>query len=708
MNRKPGDRPASRLFARDPGGVDRRSGEDPQAAVVVATGPRNGPSLRRPRLRALFFAFLAAFVPALAYAQSTGDQGTGDQFQNVPETVVTATRVPTPEEDIPAGVTVITRQEIDERGYTTLVDALSAVPGLHIVQSGGPGSEASVFIRGTDSNQVLVLMNGVPINDPSDPNGAFNFGVDTLNDVQRIEVIRGPMSGLYGSGAVGGVINIITTPGSGPVHGSVSVAAGLPNQNEQEGTISGSTGPFDYRLDEGTTTQEGFDVTPRSESVYTGERDGYRNQHGSVDLGWTIVPGTRLSLYGYLRNAIYGFDTLGSPAFDAPNEVGYDQQATGNVSLVSQVLPWFSTQIIAGGLYDHRHYVNPLNPADPNQESNNDLYVGKRVDVQWNNTVDLSDWGPARDTTVTFGYEHTNDFANDSLDDSYFGVPFQQSTYAEQIRSAWHAGLQSTLWGRLIFTSGLREDQVSAAGSAFTWRTGVVYVVPELLSRFKLSGGTSFLAPSLFDLYGSGGGFVGNPNLKPERSIGFETGWTTTLPAWGQADFVTFGATYFDTSVKDLIETVFSPVFTTENIGLAHLQGVETTLSFNPRPWFGAELAYTFTDARDQDTGQLLLRRPENQFSANLLIKPVPKFTIAPQIVYIGPFEDELVDSGGFSVGTGLAGSGTIVNINLTYQVHPRVQLFLTGSNIFNAQYEAASGFAYPGASFLFGARATF
>ncbi len=654
----------------------------------------------------LFFVCLAAAVPAVAFAQSAADQSA--DVENLPETVVTATRVPTPEQDVPAGVTVIDRQTIQQRGYTTLVDALSAVPGLHIVQSGGPGGEASVFIRGTDSNQVLVLLNGMPINDPSDPNGAFNFGVDTLSDVQRIEVIRGPMSGLYGSGAVGGVINIITTPGSGPPKATVSAAAGLPNANQQEATLAGSSGPFDYRLDEGTLTQEGFDVTPRSESVYTGERDGFRNQHGSLDLGWTIVPGTRLSLFGYLRNAVYGFDTLGSPSFDAPNEVGYDQQAAGNVSLVSQVLPWFNTQLLAGGLYDHRHYVNPLNPADPNQESNDDLYVGKRVDVQWNNTVNLADRGPARATTVTFGYEHINDFAADNLNDSYSGVPFQETTYAEQIQSAWHMGLQSTLWRRLIFTSGLREDQVSAAGGAFTWRSGLVLVMPEVLSRFKLSGGTSFLAPSLFDLYGSGGGFVGNPNLKPERSIGFEVGWSTTVPALGEADFATFGATYFDTSVTDLIETVFSPVFTTENVGLAHLQGVETTLSFNPRPWLGAELAYTFTDARNQDTGQLLLRRPENQFSADLLIKPVPKLTIAPAILYIGPFEDSLVDSGGFPAGTGLAGSGTIVNVNLTYQLRPKLQLFLTGANIFNAQYEAASGFAYPGASFLLGARATF
>ena len=126
------------------------------------------------------------------------------------EIVVTATRIPTPVLDIPAGVSVIDRQTIEERGYTTLTDALSAVPGVRVSQSGGPGGNASVFVRGTNSNAVLVLRDGMPLNDASDASGAFNFGVDTLADVERIEIIRGPMAALYGSGAIGGVINLIS------------------------------------------------------------------------------------------------------------------------------------------------------------------------------------------------------------------------------------------------------------------------------------------------------------------------------------------------------------------------------------------------------------------------------------------------------------------------------------------------------------------
>lgn len=647
-------------------------------------------------------AFLTALLLALAAAPAAA------QEQAIPETIVTATRVPTLADQIAAGVTVIDRATIKSRGYTTLVDALSAVPGLRVVQSGGPGAPASVFIRGANSNQTLVLLNGVPINDPSGPGGAFDFGLDTLGDVSRIEVVRGPMSSLYGSGAIGGVINIITVPGTGSPHVAVNLAGGLPAANKEDVSLSGASGAFDYSLGVGALVEKGFDATPRRESVYTGERDGFRTHYGNFDFGWTIVPGTRLSLLGQVRDSVEGLDITGFPAFDAPNYVGRDDSAFGSLALDSQVTSWWHATAALSGLHVHRHFIDPLDPLDPNQESNDDLYRGGRIDFQENNDITIPDRGPFRDSTLTLGYERTEDLANVALNDSFFGVPFEQETHAAQQRSAWHAGIQSTLWRRLTFTGGLREDQVSGVGDAFTWRGGVVLAVPEIRSRFKLSGGTAFLAPSLFDLFGAGSGYVGNPNLKPERSIGFEVGWSGDIAAFGKHSFATLGVTYFHTSVTDLIQTVFTPVFTSVNIGAANLQGVETTLSLHPASWLSADLAYTFTDARDASTGQLLLRRPLSQFSANLRIRPLPRLLIAPEVLYVGPFEDDLVNNAGFPAGTGLAASGVIVNVTTTYQLEPHLALYLSGYNIFNSTFEPASGFAYPGASFLAGVRANF
>jgi vitamin B12 transporter len=144
----------------------------------------------------------AAAALALLPAAPAAAQGRPEPvIQTVPDTIVTGTRIPTPEARVPASITVVTRREIEERGYQSLAEALIAVPGLRLAPTGGLGSQTSAFLRGTSSRSVLVLLDGVPINDPAEPNAAFNFNQDLLFDVERIEVLRGPASVLYGSGA---------------------------------------------------------------------------------------------------------------------------------------------------------------------------------------------------------------------------------------------------------------------------------------------------------------------------------------------------------------------------------------------------------------------------------------------------------------------------------------------------------------------------
>src|SRR6185437_4501694 len=236
-----------------------------------------------------FIAFLSSIITIPAFADDAVIQQ---------EIVVTATRVPTPVLDIPAGVSVIDRQTIEQRGYTTLTEALSAVPGIRVSQSGGPGGNASVFVRGTSSNAVLVLRDGMPLNDASDSSGAFNFGVDTLADVERIEVIRGPMAALYGSGAIGGVLNLISRQGREPgLHVTTDLASGYPAQVRGNVVASGVDGPIDYAAIFEGQTQRGYDTTPQRMSIYRGIPDPYRSATGTLNLGYTPVDGTRLSLF---------------------------------------------------------------------------------------------------------------------------------------------------------------------------------------------------------------------------------------------------------------------------------------------------------------------------------------------------------------------------------------------------------------------------
>jgi vitamin B12 transporter len=617
---------------------------------------------------------------------------------------VTATEVPTLLPDVPAGVTVITQEEIQVRGYTTLTQALSAVPGLGVVQSGAAGGQASVFIRGTNSEDVLVLIDGVPVNDPSIANGSFNFGEDTLDDIARIEVVRGPMSGIYGSGAIGGVINLITLQGSGKPQASISVAGGLPAQTQESATISGSTGKFDYALNGNIDEEAGFDETARRLSVYTGNRDPFRSKTGSANLGYTPVEGTRVYLIVRARDSDTGYPDLGYPVYDDPDEFGYDTNLFGKLGVKSDLLNGLlTTEFFVARVQDDRRYSNLLDANDPNFAAADDHYHGYETDVQWNNTIHAHDFGPATFSSVLFGVEYLNDAAKENVNES----GFTENVNASQHSVAGHVAGQTTLFDRLTLTAALRDESVSSFGNALTGRGGAVLAIPEADMNLKAAYGTGFLAPSLFDLHGVDNfGYQGNPNLKPETGDGYEIGPEFFIPALGRPNFAYVTVTYFHNDIKNLITS--TPDFSSEeNIGRAKIDGVESELLLNPAPWLNADLTYSYTDARDAIDDTHLLRRPEDAGSATLTITPVPRFSLVPQISYIGHFTDYLYDNNGFPLGDGVAQPGTIFNLSGAYHATPKFTLFVQGKNLFGSNFEPVNGLQIPGRSVLFGVRAT-
>lgn len=647
-------------------------------------------------------------LPTLVWAQTLPEAGTV-----TPEVVVTATRVPTDIENIPAGVTVITRQEIEERDYNTLAEALSAVPGIRVAQTGGPGGQGSVFVRGTNSNQVLVLRDGMPINDPSDPGAAFNFGVDTLADVERIEIIRGPMAALYGSGAIGGVINLITIQGHRPgVHLYGDLAGGYPKQIRNSEVLSGISGPLDYAAVVQTESLEGFDYTPHRESIYTGTPQGYRDQIGTVNLGYTPVPGTRFSLLFRGRRAVFGFNELGSPTFDDANSTGHDTSLLGRIgghSLLAGGL--VETGLFLGHLQDDRKYYEPFNPDDPNLATNDSRYHSYETDLQWNNVLHLGNVirSPLVSMAdVTFGFEQTSETAKTRINSLTAGFPYEQSFNASMTDNAVYAGFQTTLAQRLTVTGQIRQDWV-LNDQPFTWRLGAVFDAREIRTHFHAAYGTAFLAPSLFDRFGvDSTGYVGNPFLQAETAQGWEVGFTTDVPALGRPDAASFDATYFNEQITNLIETVFPTptTSTSENVGSAHIEGVETELTLRPTRWFLLDATYTWTQPQNADTGMLLLRRPQNTASVDAVISPVPKLRIVPEVLFTGAFQDFLVNDQGFSTGVvGTSRQGTIVNMTVTYEITPRISAYANGRNIFNSRFEPVNGFQTPGGSFIAGVR---
>lgn len=657
-------------------------------------------------MRARFALPAMLFVTRIAVAQPV---------VTIPDTVITATRTPTPVTDIPAGVTVIDRQAIDDSGATTLGDVLATVPGLHVSPSGGPGGQASVFMRGTNSGHVLVLRDGMPINDGSDPSDAFNFGIDTLSDIERIEVIRGPMAALYGSGAIGGVINLISRRGTaGPPLLQMDLSGGYPATLQGSAQASGVTGPFDYALTLESQSRRGFDSTPqRMTNIYTGTPEGFRDRIATANLGYMPVEGTRLSLFLRGSETLFGFNTLGSPTFDDSNSFGTVSSLLGRTGVTSKLFNGvYETSVFLGRLQDDRRYLEQLDLADPNLQAEDDRYHAYRTDLQWNNTIHMNDLLPSTvlsASDLTFGYQHTVDTINVRVNESFAGYPFTQSARASMTTDAAYTGMTTTIWKRLIVTGQVRQDWVFA-NAPTTWRLGSVVLVPEIGTSFKAAYGTSFRAPSLFELYGvDSAGTVGNPALKPERAQGWEAGWTTTIPVLGHADAVTFGATYFNQQVNDLIVGVFTPVATSVNVGSAHIQGVETDVTVRPAPWLVLHASYTFTDAISDDQpaseGSELLRRPRNAAAADVTVTPMAQLRIVATMIYTGPSHDFLYDNQDNAIGYGVGQHGIVANMTVAYDVTAKMQVHVDATNIFNSRFEPVNGYQMPGAAVVAGVR---
>jgi vitamin B12 transporter len=637
-----------------------------------------------------------------------------DQPLSAPETVVTATRIPTPVEEIPAGVTVIDRATIEAHGYNTLSEALADVPGLHVSPSGGAGGQASVFIRGTNSDHVLVLRDGMPLTDASDPTAAFNFGTDTLPDVERIEIIRGPMAALYGSGAIGGVINLISRRGTEPgIHWSGDLAGGYPALIRGSVTASGIEGPVDFAVTAESQSQRGYDSIPQRESVYTGMPQGFRDRILTLNLGYTPVEGTRLSLFLRADTTYFGFDTLGFPTYDDSNSTGQTASLLGRVGGTTHLFDGkLETSVFVGQLQDDRRYLETLAPADPNQTFSDARYHSYRTDAQWNNTLHLDDLISVPGlsaSAMTFGYEYTGDTAKVRANDVYGGYPYAQGASASMTANAVYAGFQTTVLKRLVMTGQIRQDWIDS-NEPTTWRLGGVYDFKEIATHLKLAYGTGFRAPSLFDRYGVDSyGYVGNPNLKPEQSEGWEAGFTTDIPAAGRTDFVTIGATYFDQRVRNLIAGVYVPVDTEINLGSAHVHGVESEITVRPAHWLDVHAAYTLLNTtsvgQPASEGSQLLRRPQNEASFDVTVRPLPALRIVTMVVYTGSAHDYLYDNSGNGIGYGVGQHGLIANIGASYTVTPRAEVYLNGTNIFDSRFEPVNGYQTPGPTVLAGIR---
>ena len=399
----------------------------------------------------------------------------------LPAVVVTATMLPTPERDLGSSVTVITSQDIEQKQERTLPQVLDDVPGLNVVQTGSPGGTTSVFIRGANSNHTKVLVDGIDVSDPS-AGDAFDFSQILASDLARVEVLRGPASGLYGSDAIGGVINIITKAGSGPPHMYGTLEGGSFDTFNQSTGLSGSTGRFTYNFDFSHYHSGQTDVTP-SGIVPPGvplNPDYYDNRTFSTKLGAQLTD--NFDVGAVLRYVDTDLNSTSDEFSFFPPVPEAQQSYSRNHELFTRGFAHLSSfdgqfeQTIGFGFTGY--WRNFLDPTPDELVLGNDPsdYHGTREKLDWQGTVKL-----VPGETLVLGAEHQIERLTNTSPAS-----------AHVINDAGYIELQSNITDRIFNAVSFRYDDNGSFGGHPTFREAPAYLLPETGTKFKGSVGHRF------------------------------------------------------------------------------------------------------------------------------------------------------------------------------------------------------------------------
>ena len=598
------------------------------------------------------FLALAALSAAPGFSQSE----TAAQLEPV---VVIATRTPADVQTLGTAVDLITAADLERQQITSPAAALGAVPGAPAFANGATGSDVSVFLRGADSDQVLFLVDGIRLND-ANTDYAVYLGGARLGATDSIEIARGPQSTLYGSEAVGGVVSIQAQKGSGPPSAQVSVEGG--SFDSVSGTVDaqGSRDGWDWSVtasgshtanDRPNNTFDSTDVVLRID----------RDLPGGADVGATLR----------------GFEgKFGDPG-DIYTDDLYAHETEGNwlgtLFADFKPSPDWTAKVTVGG--QDRRYVSF--DELPGVYSSTTTVENRRavVDAQ----TSYTGFEAQRITAGVTAEDET------TSDDGYGNIDRRQSLFAAFAEDEWHP-LQS-----IYLTGGLRYDDFDTFGNSVTGRATAAWLSADRSLKLRASYGTGFNSPSFLELYGVASGYVGNPDLRPERSRGGDAGFDWYLP--GGAG--TLGATWFRNDYRDLIDYNFY-VYpgTTENIGAARTQGIELEGKFYLPAGVELHVNYTYLEADDITDGTRLLRRPRHSGGADLWRAFAGGFSAGAGVQAVADRQD--VDAQTYL--TVNDPDYAVARVYGKWQASPRLAFKARVENALNEHYQPVNG--YPALGF--------
>ena len=622
--------------------------------------------------------------PAVLPAQEPRDT------TSLPEIVVTATRYPVAPDSVAATVTVLRGDDLRARGIHFLNDALREVPGVQVVQGGPLGAATSVFVRGGESDYVKVLVDGVPVNQPG---GFYDFGSLTTDNVERIEVLRGPGSVLYGSDAISGVIQIVTRTGHEGVRAGAEGEAGSFGTARWEASAlgGGERGGWSASLSRLT-----------SDGTYAYNND-YRNTVATGRLHARAGARTEVGLSARWYDAVYHFPTdfIGVPVDH--NQFSSDRTLTLSLDASHRLSRAVAAELLVGRSDIATGYVNhPDAPPGPADESTSHIATDR---TSAEGRLQLSLPGGVRGVAGT-SFERERQNAEGSFDTDRNNWGFYAQATASPV-------------ARLQLTAGGRLDQNQRFGTFWTYRaSALVFAAPT--TRVRASVGTGFKEPSFFENFTSPFS-VGNPDLRPERTFGVEGGIDQDFAGGRLGVAITAFAQRF----RDLIQYTFLTASPDDpnyfNVAAANASGVEATLYLRPAGPVRGSISYTRLATKVTDAGfdsgdaatfvenERLLRRPGDALTARADAALGDRLRLGAAVSWVGTRDDirfapfpepsrrvvlPSYTTVGLSAGvTVLRERGGTPGLDLTGRVE----------NLFDQEYEQAVGFPARGRGLFVG-----
>lgn len=573
-----------------------------------------------------------------------------DDNKTLAPVVVTAARIEQSQAEALPHTTVITQKMIRERQVSDVATLLRTEAGIEIAQTGGAGSVTSLFMRGTNANQSLILIDGIPVRDATQLGTSVALQNIHPDQIERIEIVRGNVSAIYGSGAIGGVIQIFTKVGTGQPVVNLSAEIGSRGTTKISGGVTGQSGGTRYMLSATRLKTDGFSaMNTRQYPNENPDKDGDRNVSMAAAVSHEWSKGNELGARFYANDARFSFDGGGWGSPTQQDEGKLKQHTLAVFSKNRLSASWMSTVTVSNT--ETRREYETRNVGEYGYKSYSNL-------LQWNNEVMLSpNWMMTAGADV--GRENAGALFGGALDRS-------RST------SSVHAGLNGKFDAHSI-QANVRSDHVGNVGSDTTGYLGYGYA---LTKEWKLiaSASTAFLAPNMYQLYDS---YSGNPNLKAERARSKEIGVQYA------AGRTMIRATLFETHTSDLIDYVSTGGWTGEyrNIDRARNQGVE--LSANSRiVGMDVHASLTFQNPENDKTGEQLSRRAKTLGSFGLS-KSLGQLTLGGDMQYQAHRPD----------GTSNLPSYYLVNLNARYQIGKNASLYARVENLFDREYQTAYGY---------------